>query len=124
MLRNEIPESWRAHEGAGFADILVQADPGYLVYSTGDRANFSSVGDHGWAREFEDMHGIFLATGPRLPKGKVIPAIEAVDIYPLMMAILELPITTAIDGDPVKLAKLLATPSSYFVSEETIDRTN
>ena len=107
MLRDELPRSWRATEEAGFADIVVQSDPGYLVYSTLEQSHGATLGDHGWARESGDMHGIFLASGGRLPKGKRIPAIEAVDIYPLLMEILELPITTHIDGDPERLAGLL-----------------
>ncbi len=108
MLRKDLPASWQATEQAGFADIVVQADPGYLVFSTALRAKGVSPGDHGWAREFEDMHGMFIATGPRLPKGEVIPAIEAVDVFPLLMEILELPITTPIDGDPLLLPALLS----------------
>ena len=107
MLREELPESWKALDDSGIAEIVVQANPGYLAYSTQQRSAGTSLGDHGWAREFEDMHGIFLASGPRLPKGKRIPAIEAVDVYPLLMAILGLPITTPIDGDPTRLTGLL-----------------
>lgn len=107
MLRKDLPGSWRATEEAGFADIVAQADPGYMIFSTPARAKGASRGDHGWAREFEDMHGIFMATGPRLPKGERIPAIEAVDVYPLLMEILKLPITTPIDGDPQLLPGLL-----------------
>lgn len=107
MLREELPESWKALDDSGIADVVVQADPGYLAFSTLERSKGASLGDHGWAREFEDMHGFFLATGPRLPKGVKIPAIEAVDVYPLLMEILELPITTPIDGDPDLLVELL-----------------
>jgi predicted AlkP superfamily pyrophosphatase or phosphodiesterase len=108
MLRRELPRSWRATEAAGFADIVAQAEPGYLVFSTLAQAKGASRGDHGWARESEDMHGIFMAAGPRLPKGETVPAIEAVDVYPLLMEILELPITTPIDGDPLLLRNYLS----------------
>ena len=108
MLREDLPESWMALEDSGIAEIVVQSDPGYLAFSTKRSANGASLGDHGWAREVDEMHGIFMATGPRLPKGKLTPAIEAVDIYPLLMEILELPITTPIDGDPSVLPALLA----------------
>jgi hypothetical protein len=53
------------------------------------------------------MHGIFLATGPRLPKGKRIPAINAVDVYPLLMEILGIPLEAPIDGNPSTLPDLL-----------------
>ena len=53
------------------------------------------------------MHAFFLASGPRLPKGQTIGPIHAVDVYPLMMEILGLPITGPIDGDPERLTRLL-----------------
>jgi len=106
MLREDAPSDWRATEEAGFAEVIIQADPGYAAYSSPDNVGgFPS--SHGWAREFEDMHGIFLASGPRLPKGVRIPAIEVVDIYPLMMEMLEIPVTTPIDGDPELLTDFL-----------------
>ena len=107
MLRDDAPPVWRVTEEAGFADVIVQADPGYLVYSSEDRVQRRSRGDHGWAPEEEGMHAIFLASGPRLPKGETIGPISSIDVYPLMMAILGLPITTPIDGDPSMLVPLL-----------------
>lgn len=107
MLRSDAPKAWHVTEAAGFADVIVQADPGYAVFSTRQRARNNSIGDHGWAPEAGEMHSIFLASGPRLPKGERIPPINAVDVYPLLMEILGLPITTAIDGNPQKLLPLL-----------------
>jgi predicted AlkP superfamily pyrophosphatase or phosphodiesterase len=107
MLRSEVPENWNANEAAGFADVIVQADPGFTVYSSLARSSHTSTGDHGWAPEFRDMHGIFMASGPRLPKGVKIPPVEVIDVYPLLMEILELPIMTEIDGDQDLLPGLL-----------------
>ena len=108
MLRHETPDNWHVVNDSRFANIIVQADPGYVVYSSRKRSWGASIGDHGWAPEHKEMYGIFLASGPRLPKGRKIPAVNAVDVYPLMMEILEIPLTTPIDGDPDKLARLLA----------------
>ena len=107
MLREEMPAAWRVTAEAGFADVIAVGDPGYLVYSTESRINQRTRGDHGWAPEEEGMHAMFVASGPRLPKGETIGPINAVDVYPLMMEILGLPITTPIDGDPEKLVPLL-----------------
>ncbi len=107
MLREETPAAWHVTAEAGFADVIVQADPGYAVFTSLEAATHRSVGDHGWAPEFEDMHGIFLASGERLPKGQVIPAIRAVDVYPLLMEILGLEIQGPIDGDETLLPALL-----------------
>ena len=107
MLREDAPANWHATKEAGFAELFAVADPEYLVFSTAAKARNPSVSAHGWAPEFEDMHAIFLATGPRLPKGKRIGAIHCVDVYPLMMEILGLPITSPIDGDREILVDLL-----------------
>jgi predicted AlkP superfamily pyrophosphatase or phosphodiesterase len=106
LLRAEAPGSWHVTETAGFADIIVQADPRYTVFSSLEKAGHGSIGDHGWAPDFKDMHGIFLASGPRLPKGVLIPSINVVDVYPLLTEILELPKTSLIDGDPELLPGL------------------
>lgn len=107
ILSSDAPDEWHLTETAGFADIIVQADPGFLVFSSRQEAGKASPGDHGWAPGFQDMHGIFLARGPGLPKGVRIPPIEVVDVYPLLMEVLGLPISTAIDGDPSLLPGLL-----------------
>ncbi|MDH3440399.1 MAG: ectonucleotide pyrophosphatase/phosphodiesterase [Gammaproteobacteria bacterium] len=107
ILRDEAPEEWRVTEEAGFAEIIVQAEPGYLVYSTEGKVQRRSRGDHGWTPETEGMHAIFLASGPRLPKGETIGPIRSVDVYPLMMEVLGLPIATPIDSDPDELVPLL-----------------
>ena len=107
ILRDEAPAEWRVTEAAGFADIIVQADPGYLVYSTEDKVQRRSRGDHGWAPDAGGMHAIFLASGPRLPNNERIGPIRSVDVYPLMMEILGLPIVTPIDGDAQRLTRLL-----------------
>jgi predicted AlkP superfamily pyrophosphatase or phosphodiesterase len=107
MLREEAPAAWRVTEEAGFAEIIVQADAGYLVYSTEARVQRRSKGDHGWAPEDEGMHAFFAASGPRLPAGDTLGPIRSVDVYPLMMEILGLPVNTPIDGDPDKLTRLL-----------------
>lgn len=105
-LPEEAPASWQLDSEAGLADVIVQAELGYLVFSFGDRVEARSRGDHGWPPEAEEMHGIFLASGPGLPKGKRIGPLSVVDVYPLMMEILGLPVTTAIDGDPDRLVPL------------------
>lgn len=109
MLRHETPDSWHVTADSGFADVIVQANTGYTVYSSRDLWSHSSasIGDHGWAPEIEEMHGIFLATGPRLPKEKRIPAINAVDVYPLLMEILGIPLEAPIDGNLSTLPDLL-----------------
>ena len=90
-----------------FADVIVQANPHYGVLSSRVKMHKIYPGNHGWDPSFKDMHGIFLAAGPRLPMGETIGTIDNIDIYPLMMEILEIPLTAPIDGDPSTLTELL-----------------
>ena len=108
-LPDEAPEHWHVKGDTRFADVIVQADPGYLVFSSEKRKETRSKGDHGWVPEEEGMHGIFLASGPRLPNGQTIGSLNVVDVYPLRMEILGLPITTPVDSDPQMLVPLLKT---------------
>ena len=108
-LKSEAPDDWHITPESLFPDIIVQADPGCGVIASADRDYIMTAGDHGWAPEFSDMHGIFMAKGPRLPAGRVIDALAVVDIYPLMRAVLGLPAVT-IDGDPEALLPLLQPP--------------
>ena len=107
-LPEEAPESWHTSRAPGFPDVIVQPDPHYAVVSGKDKNYELLLGDHGWDPSFKDMHGIFLAAGPRLPKGKTLGTVSNLDIYPLMLEILEISLTTPIDGDPYLLTQLLA----------------
>ncbi len=108
VIPGEAPSGWQVLRGSRFADVIVQADPRASVVSV-ERSDRLSYGDHGWPPDFRDMHGIFLAMGPRLPRGQRIPAVNAVDVYPLMRAILELPPAGDIDGNAERLVPLLST---------------
>jgi len=107
-LRQDTPTDWHVPADSDFADVILQAEAGYSVASTNSLVGHRNAGDHGWARDDKDMHGIFLATGPRLPKGKRISKLNNIDVYPLMMEVLGLPITTPIDGSTKLLPDLLA----------------
>jgi hypothetical protein len=54
-----------------------------------------------------EMRGIFLAAGPRIPRGTMLPAARVTDVYPLISAILGLRAPHLIDGDPARLASAL-----------------
>lgn len=106
-LPGETPVSWHTTNGSRFPDLIVQPDPHYGVVSSPDKIAELDRGDHGWNPSFKDMHGIFIAAGPGLPRATTLGTVSNLDIFPLMMKILGLPLTTAIDGDPDRLTRLL-----------------
>ncbi len=121
-LPDEAPGSWHTDGESGFPDVIVQPDPHFAVVSGRDKSQIFNLGSHGWDPSFKDMHGILLAAGPRLPKGKRLGTVSNLDIYPLMMEILEIPLTTPIDGDPDKLTRLLGLKGSDPISkQDTMD---
>jgi hypothetical protein len=56
------------------------------------------------------MHGFFVACGPNIKPGVSLGAVNNIDIYPLMLSILELEAPELMDGDAANLAVTLSTP--------------
>ncbi|MGB5581809.1 MAG: ectonucleotide pyrophosphatase/phosphodiesterase, partial [Woeseia sp.] len=111
-LPADAPSSWRIANSPRMADVILQADPGYAVISHRDRRGKLNKGDHGWAPEFADMHGIFMAMGPGLPQGRTTGVLDAVDIYPLLLRQLDLPDRRATKAS----SPLLSFPRASFAT--------
>ena len=77
------------------------------------------VSDHGWEYDGTGhLHrnpGLFLAAGPSFPSGMTAQPISVLDILPLLLGILEIPISSELDGTfPKKvLAKNFATAPTF-----------
>jgi predicted AlkP superfamily pyrophosphatase or phosphodiesterase len=95
--RAEIPERfhYRTNDRAG--DLLVLADPGYQVAFRA-KGRPSSGGAHGYDPASNLMQGIFLAMGPRIRAGEMLPPFENVNVYPLIAHLLGLKPYPGIDG--------------------------
>lgn len=105
-LKADAPAAWHVTGDSRFPALILQADPQYGVIKSAERAYIMTKGDHGWTPGFPDMHGIFIAAGGRLPAGRLVERIDAVDVYPLMLELLGLPPLPS-DGDPDVLLPLL-----------------
>jgi predicted AlkP superfamily pyrophosphatase or phosphodiesterase len=57
-------------------------------------------GTHGWDPALPSMHAVFIISGPDIPPGTTIPAVDNVDVYPLMTELLGLRPAAGIDGRP------------------------
>jgi len=90
VLREDAPADWHISDNPRFPDIFVVPELGYGVVASRDKLFDIHRGDHGWDPANREMHGIFLAAGPRLPAGRTIGEVSVVDVQPLMLALLGL----------------------------------
>ncbi|MEJ2604173.1 MAG: ectonucleotide pyrophosphatase/phosphodiesterase [Gammaproteobacteria bacterium] len=90
-LRDESPSHWRVTDDPRFADVVLMAEPGHTVVSRPEQAARLKAGKHGWDPLDPAMRGILFASGKSLPAGIEVGPVAAVDVYPLMLAILGLP---------------------------------
>lgn len=96
----DIPAQW--HYGLEndrykrLGDLLLVADPPAFFYS--GRSPSQKIGYHGFDNMLTEMRASFIAWGPQLPKGKKLPYLRNVDIYPLVAEILQLKVEEEVDG--------------------------
>ncbi|NIS34801.1 MAG: alkaline phosphatase family protein, partial [Gemmatimonadetes bacterium] len=110
FLREETPPGWHYDRDHRIGDLVVAADPGWIVARREGRP-WSGGGMHGWDPAVRDMHGIFLAAGPDLVPGVELPAFENIHVYPLVARLLDLESPPAIDGRIEAVDTVLATPA-------------
>ena len=112
-LRAETPAHLHARGNPRFGDILVIPEGLGFVAARRvvDRARLLLVpGLHGWDPHLPEMHGILLAAGPGIAAGVALPAVRAVDIYPLIARLLDLTPHPDVAGDLAALAPALTEP--------------
>lgn len=91
--RADIPARYHLRATPRAGDIFVLMDPPYTIERSRRMrpANWRpSGGNHGYDNALPDMHGIFVAAGPRVIPGSRLGAIENVHVYPLLAELLRL----------------------------------
>lgn len=94
--RDEIPSWFHYSDNARILPLFLLADDGYDVAidkeSTWDPPGYPVWGNHGYDNRLPSMRPLFMAQGPRFKSAYKHPNIfENVDLYPLMLNILEIP---------------------------------
>jgi len=106
--RGTTPARWHIDGNARGGDVLVVAEPGYVVArGAGDRVLDHAT--HGWDPVDSLMLGIFVAAGPQIRASGAIPSFESVHVYPFLASLLRLARAPRSDGDPAVLAPHLQT---------------
>lgn len=100
-LREELPERYRYRADPRAGDVVVVMDePWRLASPARRRATRDRFGMHGWDPAFASMHALFLAVGPDIKPGTVLPTVHNVDVYPFLTELLGLQPAAKIDGRP------------------------
>ena len=90
-LKQDIPERFRYKNHDRTPDLLLLANLGYTITTTDrldSRPNFPSGGAHGYDPTHPEMHAIFMAIGPDIVPGSVLPPFEVVHVYELLTHLL------------------------------------
>lgn len=88
--RASAPADWGLRDSPRAPHLVFQASPGHAVVSTAKRSDKIIAGDHGWAPDAPEMHGVFMAMGPAFEGGASPGALHVSDIYPMLLEILAL----------------------------------
>ena len=107
-LRAELPERYRYRADPRAGDVVIVMDESWMLTHTSLAALLPGRwGRHGWDPALPSMQALFVLAGPGIPRGKVLPTIDAVDVYPLMTELLGLKAAVGIDGRAGKVRELL-----------------
>ncbi|TFG61639.1 MAG: alkaline phosphatase family protein, partial [Gemmatimonadales bacterium] len=92
--RHEIPVELGFGTHPRVAPIIGLADPGWSIavhdYYERNSERFDG-GSHGYDQRSDEMRALFVAAGPGFRTGMVVPPFPNVDVYELIMALLDLP---------------------------------
>ena len=110
--KNEIPAEYGIAGHPRLPPIVGIADEGWYITSKremdrwgqGDRR--PPGGTHGYDARARSMHGLFVASGPRLKSGVVVKPFENIHVYELMTALMGL-VPAKNDGDPAVTRDML-----------------
>lgn len=93
MTREQIPAHYRYGHHRRVPAYFCEAAPGWQVTTREalQRKGHRLRGEHGYDHRHPDMRAPFIAHGPAFRRGAVIPAIDNVDVYPLLAHLLGIP---------------------------------
>jgi predicted AlkP superfamily pyrophosphatase or phosphodiesterase len=111
--RGDLPASLQYGSNPRIPAVLALADVGWTITTRPMaqarrllRRTFNG-GAHGYDPRYREMHGLFVASGPRLRRGVVLPEIRNVDIYALLCTLLDVPAAPN-DGNLRNIERALA----------------
>jgi predicted AlkP superfamily pyrophosphatase or phosphodiesterase len=109
-LREELPGRLHFTGTPRAGDVVVIMDESWTLAANPPPigAVRERWGNHGWDPAAQSMRALFMITGPEVRRGLVVPAVENVDVYPLMTELLGLRPADGIDGTPGRIRALVS----------------
>ena len=84
--KEDLPKRLFYGQNVRVAAIVCLAEPGWSILS-GIPMYPVTGANHGWDNAWPEMNALFLATGPAIAQGKVLPIFDNVDVYTLVAAL-------------------------------------
>jgi predicted AlkP superfamily pyrophosphatase or phosphodiesterase len=109
-VRGEVPAHLHYNKDPRVGDIVVVMNDHWQIGMANRPARDGAT--HGWDPTLPSMHALFVASGPGIPAGKVIPSFENVAVYPWLVELLGLKPAPGIDGKRGQLKRLINSAKS------------
>lgn len=104
--RAEMKDPWKFSGHVHVPDIFVSVKPPYGICKKRGCRIYSGM--HGYdPYKYRSMHGILYVMGPHFVRGKRVPTVNIVDVYPMLLKALKLERISKIDGNPAALGSLV-----------------
>jgi hypothetical protein len=109
---SEIPAAYGLAGHPRLPAIFAIAQEGWFITSKKEIVRWGAPdrhapgGTHGYDPRLQSMHGLFIATGPRIKSGMRVKAFENIHVYDFMCAVLGLK-PAGNDGDPAVTRDML-----------------
>jgi predicted AlkP superfamily pyrophosphatase or phosphodiesterase len=89
-------------------DLVIDPELPWVVGTKGAPPAFKG-GNHGWNPKNSVMHGIFYAEGPAFRPHAILSTVDNINVTPLLLKVLDLPIPKNLDGRLSAMKNVLAT---------------
>ena len=96
--KEDLPKRLRYGQNVRVAAIICLAEPGWSILSGIPQYPVKGA-NHGWDNLMPEMNALFLAAGPAIAHGKVLPIFDNVDVYDLVASLAGIK-PLANDGSP------------------------
>ncbi|MFA0922147.1 alkaline phosphatase family protein [Xanthomonas fragariae] len=115
--KTQLPARWHYGAHPRIPPIVCQMHEGWDALfpdKLAKRPRAQMRGSHGFDPALPSMRAVFLAQGPDLAQGKMLPGFDNVDVYALMTRLLGIPAAPN-DGNPATLLPALRVPPANTV---------